>query len=130
MFTIAPTSVPSIPLTLQINWNGPEIAGISTNSLSFHDMTPQPVIVTGVSSSASHDIADLHRMEESFQHIRRQNIQSIHTSRVRRTSIYRHQHFCIGCEQEYSLASMHCHQTLYLLGGNITLYGMLVDMLF
>jgi len=137
MFTIAPTSIPTIPLTLHINWNGPEIAGISTNSLTLHDMSPQPVIVTGVSSSAVHDISYM-LFEVLLTFIGWRNPSNI--SEDRTSSLLIHVVSGVqaytGISTSVSVVNKDIHwpqcivirpYTVPLLGGNITLYGMLVD---
>ena len=140
MFTVAPTSIPVLPLTLHISWIGSEIAGISTNSLTFHDMTPQQVIVTGVSSNAPYDISYM-LFAVLLTCIGWRNPSNI--SEDRTSSLLIH---VVSGEQAYAGIStsisvvnkdIHWPQcisirpyTVSLIGGNITLYGMLVEMFY
>ena len=46
-FTVAPTSIPVTPLTLQLSWSESDIGIIQPQMLVFTDRTPQSVMVIG-----------------------------------------------------------------------------------
>jgi len=47
LFTVAPTSTPVSPLTLQLSWDGTDIGDVNPQTLVFTDKSTQQVVVTG-----------------------------------------------------------------------------------
>jgi len=146
LFTVAPTSTPVSPLTLQISWDGTDIGDVSPQTLVFTDKSPQQVVVTGthgwlISDGSVHviiytlnilsiDLADC------CSGLRNPSNMSIDRNSTLQVRVISGEHAYAGISSSLLVTDKDIHwpqctlilpYTVPLIGKNITLYGMITE---